>query len=179
MLTSFQELQCSHTALQKRMADFEAMTTAKFEAYEAELAKKDAIIASLRAKIAKLEAELEKYREKDKTNSGNVSMPPSKDKTKTAHKGKTREKSSKKQVAQLGHKGAGLSFKLTTKNMRKLIENNAVTCYANHADYYWQPRCRGRRFCSVAFSCLPFSYLSFIQIIYAVNRQGKRAAQPF
>ena len=29
------------------------------------------------------------------------------------------------------------------------------------------------------FSCLPFSYLTFIQIIYAVNRQGKRAAQPF
>ena len=29
------------------------------------------------------------------------------------------------------------------------------------------------------FSCLPFSYLTFIQIIYAVNRQGKRAAQWF
>ena len=29
------------------------------------------------------------------------------------------------------------SSKLTTKKMRKLIENNAVTCYANHADYYW------------------------------------------
>ena len=63
LLASFQELQRSHAALQKRMADFEAMATAKFEAYEAELAKKDAVVASLRAKIAKLEAELERYRE--------------------------------------------------------------------------------------------------------------------
>ena len=62
LLASFQELQRSHAALQKRMADFETMATAKFEAYEAELAKKDAIIASLKAKIAKLEAELERYR---------------------------------------------------------------------------------------------------------------------
>ena len=110
LLASFQELQRSHAALQKRMADFEAMATAKFEAYEAELAKKDAVIASLRAKIAKLEAELERCREKDKTNSSNSSMPPSKDKTKAAHKGKIREKSGKKQGAQPGHNGSGLSL---------------------------------------------------------------------
>ena len=82
LLTSFQELQRSHAALQKRMADFEAMVAAKFEAYEAEIARKDAVIASLRATIAKQEAELERYREKDKTNSSNSGMPPSKDKTK-------------------------------------------------------------------------------------------------
>ena len=110
LLASFQELQRSHAALQKWMADFEAMATAKFEAYEAELAKKDAVIASLRAEIAKLEAELERYQEKDKTNSSNSSMPPSKDKTKAAHKGKIRWKSGKKQGAQPGHNGSGLSL---------------------------------------------------------------------
>ena len=111
LLASFQELQRSHAALQKRMADFEAMVAAKFEAYEAEIAKKDAVIASLRATIAKQEAELERYREKDKTNSSNSGMPPSQDKTKAAHKGKkSRDKSGKKQGAQPGHKGSGLSL---------------------------------------------------------------------
>lgn len=68
------------------MADFEVMATAKFEAYEVELAKKEAIIASLRDKVAKLEAELERYRKKDKT--------------KAVQNGKARLKSVKKQVAQ-------------------------------------------------------------------------------
>lgn len=111
LLASFQELQRSHAALQKRMADFEAMVAAKFEAYETEIARKDAVIASLRATIAKQEAELERYREKDKTNSSNSGMPPSQDKTKAAHKGKkSRDKSGKKQGAQPGHKGSGLSL---------------------------------------------------------------------
>ena len=108
LLTSFQELQRSYAALQKRMADFEAMATARFEAYEAEIARKDAVISSLKATIAKQEAELERYREKDKTNSGNSGMPPSKDETKAAHKRKSKGKSGKKQGAQPGHKGAGL-----------------------------------------------------------------------
>ena len=111
LLASFKELQAAYEALQKRMAEFEAMATAKFEAYEAELAKKDAVIASLQATIAKQEAELERYREKDKTNSSNSHMPPSKDKTKSAHKDKkARDKSAKKQGAQPGHKGSGLSL---------------------------------------------------------------------
>lgn len=110
LLASYQELQRSYAALQKRVADFEAMATAKLEAYEAELAKKDAVIASLRAAIARLESELARYREKDKTNSGNSGMPPSKDVTKAAHKGKSRNKSGKKQGAQPGHKGSGLSL---------------------------------------------------------------------
>ena len=71
LLASFKELQAAYEALQKRMAEFEAMATAKFEAYEAELAKKDAVIASLQATIAKQEAELERYREKDKELSRN------------------------------------------------------------------------------------------------------------
>ena len=111
LLASFQELQRSYAALQKRMADFEAMATAKFEAYEAEIARKDAVIASLRATIAKQEAELQRYREKAKTNSSNSGMPPSQDKMKAAHKGmKSRDKSGKKQGAQPGHKGSGLSL---------------------------------------------------------------------
>ena len=111
LLASFQELQCSYSALQKRMAEFEAMAAARFEAYEAELAKKDAVIASLRATIAKQEAELERYRDKDKTNSNNSHMSPSKDKTKAAHKEqKSKGKSATKQGAQPGHKGSGLSL---------------------------------------------------------------------
>ena len=106
LLASFQELQRSYSALQKRMAEFEAMAAARFEAYEAELAKKDAVIASLRATIAKQEAELERYRDKDKTNSNNSHMSPSKDKTKAVHKEKkSKGKSAKKQGAQPGHKG--------------------------------------------------------------------------
>ena len=109
LLASFQELQRSYEALQKRMANFEAMAAAKFESYEAEIAKRDAIITSLKATIAKQEAELAKYREKDKTNSSNSNMPPSQDKTKAAHKGRnSRGKSAKKQGAQLGHEGSGL-----------------------------------------------------------------------
>ena len=111
LLASFQELQRSHAALQKRMAEFESMAAAKFEAYEAELAKKDAVIASLRTTIARQEAELERYRDKDKTNSNNSHMSPSKDKTKAAHKEKrSKDKSAKKQGAQPGHKGSGLSL---------------------------------------------------------------------
>ena len=110
LLVSYQELQGSYAVLQKRVADFEAMAATKFEAYEAELAKKDAVIASLKATIAEQEAKLERYREKEKTNSGNSGLPPSKDMTKAAHKGKTREKSGKKQGAQPGHKGSGLSL---------------------------------------------------------------------
>ena len=111
LLASFQELQRSYSALQKRMAEFEAMAAARFEAYEAELAKKDAVIASLRAIIAKQEAELERYRDKDKTNSNNSHMSPSKDKTKAVHKEKkSKGKSAKKQGAQPGHKGSGLSL---------------------------------------------------------------------
>ena len=109
LLASFQELQRSYEALQKRMANFEAMAAAKFESYEAEIAKRDAIITSLKATIAKQEAVLAKYREKDKTNSSNSNMPPSQDKTKAAHKGRnSRGKSAKKQGAQPGHEGSGL-----------------------------------------------------------------------
>lgn len=111
LLASFQALQRSYEALQKRMAEFEATAAAKFEAYEAEIAEKDAIIASLKATIAKLEAELERYREKDKTNSNNSHMSPSKDKTKAAHKAKkSKGTSARKQGAQPGHKGSGLSL---------------------------------------------------------------------
>ena len=110
LLVSFQELQRSHADLQKRMAEFEAKAAAKFEAYEAKIAEKDATIASLKATIAKQEAELEKYREKDKTNSANSGMSPSKDVTKAANKGKSKNKSGKKQGAQPGHEGSGLSL---------------------------------------------------------------------
>ena len=54
-----------------------------------------------------------------------------------------------------------------------LIENNAVTCYANHADYYWQPRCRGGRFCSVAFFMPPI----FVFNLYSDYIRRKSAKQ--
>jgi uncharacterized coiled-coil protein SlyX len=82
LLASYKELQESYYALQNRMAAFEGMATAKFEAYEAELAEKDAVIASLKSEVAVLTKKLERYREKDKTNSRNSHMPPSSDKTK-------------------------------------------------------------------------------------------------
>lgn len=36
------------------------------------------------------------------------------------------------------------SSKLTTKNMGRFVENDSVTCYANHADLFWQPHCSGK-----------------------------------
>ena len=110
LLVSYKELQASYEKLQERMAAFEAMATAKFEAYEEEIAIRDAKIAKLEATVAKLTAELERYREKEKTNSSNSHMPPSSDKTKSAHKNnKHKGKSGRKQGAQPGHEGSGLS----------------------------------------------------------------------
>ena len=110
LLASYKELQESYYALQNRMAAFEAMATAKFEAYEAELAEKDAVIASLKSEVAVLTKKLERYREKDKTNSRNSHMPPSSDKTKSAHKNTQKNTSGRKPGAQKGHKGSGMSL---------------------------------------------------------------------
>ena len=110
LLASYKELQESYYALQNRMAAFEAMATAKFEAYEAELAEKDAVIASLKSEVAVLTKKLERYREKDKTNSRNSHMPPSSDKTKSAHKNTHKNTSGRKPGAQQGHKGSGMSL---------------------------------------------------------------------
>lgn len=80
-------------------------------------------------------------------------------------------------VWQKGHMHSD-SSKLTTKNMRRLIENNPVTCYANHADLYWQATLQGfRSFLQRGFfSCLPFGifFLDYIQT--GTARQESRAA---
>lgn len=107
LLASYKEIQESYYALQNRMAAFEAMASAKFEDYEAKLAEKDTVIASLKSEVADLTKKLERYREKDKTNSH---MSPSSDKTKSAHKNTHKNTSGRKPGAQQGHKGSGMSL---------------------------------------------------------------------
>ena len=62
--------------------------------------------------------------------------------------------------------------------MRRLIENNPVMCYANHADLYWQATLQGfRSFLQRGFFRAFLSVYSSL-IIYRQERHGKRAEQP-
>lgn len=84
------------------------------------------MVKLLMQRISELEARLAKY--ETPKNSGNSSIPPSKDENRLRHTQSLREKSDKKPGGQLGHKGTTLEMTLTPDQIEEHRPGEQCTC---------------------------------------------------